>query len=44
MDFYRILVRANGSEIFMEKLKKVFTDNMLNNSDIPENMRHFRMV
>lgn len=44
VDFNRILVRANGSEIFMEKLKKVFTDYMLNNSDIPENMRHSRMV
>ncbi len=43
-DFYRILVRANGSEIFMEKLKKVFADHMLNDSDIPESMRHSQMV
>lgn len=43
-DFYRILIKANGSEIFMEKLKKVFTDYMLNNSDIPEDMRHSTMV
>lgn len=43
-DFYRILVRANGSEIFMEKLKKVFSDHMLNDSDIPESMRHSKMV
>lgn len=44
MDFYRTLVRANGSEMFMEKLKKVFTDHMLNDSDIPDNMRHSQMV
>ena len=43
-DFYRILIKANGSEIFMEKLKKRFTDYMLNDSDIPEDMRHSKMV
>ena len=43
-DFYRILIKANGSEIFMEKLKKCFTDYMLNDSDIPEDMRHSKMV
>lgn len=43
-DFYRILVRANGSEIFMEKLKKLFAEHMLNDSDIPESMRHSQMV
>lgn len=43
-EFYRILIKANGSEIFMEKLKKVFTDYMLNNSDIPDKMRHSKMV
>lgn len=43
-DFYRILVRANGSEMFMEKLKKVFADHMLNDSDIPESMRQSQMV
>ena len=43
-DFYRTLVRANGSEIFMEKLKKVFTDHMINDSDIPEDIRHSQMV
>lgn len=43
-DFYRIIVRANGSEIFMEKLKKLFADHMLNDSDIPESMRHSQMV
>lgn len=39
-----ILIRANGSEIFMEKLKKRFTDYILNDSDIPEDMRHSKMV
>ena len=39
-DFYRPLVRVNGSELFMEKLKKVFTDHMLHDSDIPDDMRH----
>ena len=43
-DFYRILIKANGSEIFMEKLKRCFTDYMLNDSDIPEDMRHSKMV
>lgn len=43
-DFYRTLVRANGSEIFMEKLKRVFTDHMIKSSDIPEDMRHSKMV
>ena len=43
-EFYRILIKANGSEIFMEKLKRCFTDYMLNDSDIPENMRHSKMV
>ncbi len=44
IEFYRTLILANGSEIFMEKLKSVFTDYMLNYSDIPENMRHSKMV
>ena len=43
-DFYGILVSAIGSEIFMEKLKKVFSDHMLNDSDIPESMRQSKMV
>ena len=43
-DFYRILVRANGSEMFVEKLKKVFADHMLCDSDIPESMRQSQMV
>ncbi len=44
IEFYRILIRANGSEIFMEKLKNIFADYMLNYSDIPEEMRHTKMV
>ena len=43
-EFYRTLIRASGSEIFMEKLKRCFTDYMLNGSDIPEDMRHSKMV
>ncbi len=43
-DFYRTLIRANGSEIFMEKLKRVFTEHMLNDSDLPDDMRHSKMV
>lgn len=43
-EFYRTLIMANGSEIFMEKLKNVFSDYMLNNSDIPEDMRHTKTV
>lgn len=44
VDFYRTLIRANGSEIFMEKLKKMFTDYMVNDSDIPDDMRHSKMI
>lgn len=44
VEFYRTLVRANGSEMFMEKLKAAFTDHMINDSDIPEHMRHSKMV
>lgn len=44
LGFYRILVRSNGSEIFMEKLKKVFTHYMLTDSDIPEAVRHSKAV
>ena len=43
-DFYRPLVRVNGSELFIEKLKKVLTDHMLHDSDIPDDMRHSKMV
>lgn len=43
-EFYRTLIRANGSEIFIEKLKNVFSDYMLNNSDIPEDMSHTKIV
>lgn len=43
-EFYRTLIRANGSEIFMEKLKNVFSDYMLNNSYIPVDMRHTKTV
>ena len=28
----------------MEKLKKVFSDHMLNSSDTPEEMRHSKMI
>lgn len=44
VEFYRTLVRANGSELFMEKLKNVFADYMLNDSDLPNDMRHSKMV
>lgn len=43
-EFYRTLIRANGSEQFMEKLKKIFTDYMLNDSDIPDDIKHSKMV
>ena len=44
IEFYRTLVKTNGSEIFMEKLKNVFTDHMLNYSDIPESIRYTDFV
>ncbi len=43
-EFYRTLIEANGSEIFMEKLKAIFSKHMLNDSDIPEYMRHTKTV
>lgn len=43
-EFYRTLIKANGSEIFMEKLKARLTDYMLNDSDIPEEIRHSKTV
>ena len=43
-EFYRTLIKANGSEIFMEKLKKIFAKHMINDSDIPDYMRHTPMV
>lgn len=44
VDFYRTLVQANGSEIFMEKLKHVFADHMIHDSDIPDDIRYSKMV
>ena len=44
VEFYRTLIRANGSEIFMEKLKNIFADYMVNDSDLPDDMRHSKIV
>lgn len=44
LEFYRTLICTNGSEQFLRKLKKVFSDYMLNHSDIPEELRHSQMI
>ena len=42
-DFYRTLIQAEGSEEFMEKLKRIFVEYMINSSDIPDDLRHSKM-
>lgn len=43
-EFYRILITSNGAELFLEKLKQVFTDHMLADTDIPESVRYSKTV
>ena len=43
-DFYRTLIQAEGSEEFMEKLKRIFVEHMINDSDIPDDLRHSKMA
>lgn len=38
-DFYKVLIRSNNSEIFLEKLKKIFSDHMLSDTDIPDDLK-----
>ena len=41
--FYRTLITANGADQFMDKLKKLFTDYMNADKDIPQNVRDSAM-
>lgn len=43
-DFYRILITSNNSEIFLEKLKVIFANHMLSDTDIPENIKYSKAV
>ncbi|MGN1399699.1 MAG: TetR/AcrR family transcriptional regulator [Erysipelotrichaceae bacterium] len=36
VEFYRALILANGADRFLEKLKKIFAQYMLEHSDIPQ--------
>jgi len=43
LDFYRVLIAANGAQLFLEKLKKIFIDFMNADTDIPEPIRNSTM-
>lgn len=43
-DFYSVLIKANGSEIFLKKLKDIFANHMMSDSDIPESLKNTKMV
>ncbi len=43
-DFYRTLIQAEGSEEFMEKLRRMFVEHIINDSDIPDDLRRSKMA
>lgn len=43
-EFYKVLIRSNNSEIFLEKLKKIFSDHMLLDTDIPDELKNTKTV
>ena len=43
-DTYKILLKANGAETFLKKLKKIFADYMLSDTDIPNYLRDSKLV
>ncbi len=43
-DFYKVLIRSNNSEMFLEKLKKIFSNHMLSDTDIPEHLKNSKTV
>ncbi len=43
-DFYKVLIRSNNSEIFLEKLKKLFSNHMLSDTDIPKDLKNTKTV
>jgi len=43
-EIYQILLNAPGSEIFLKKLKHIFAQYMLGDTDIPEYLKDSKMV
>ena len=43
-EFYKVLIKSNNSEIFFEKLKKIFSNHMLSNTDIPDDLKSTKTV
>lgn len=43
-NFYSVLIKANGSEIFLKKLKDIFAEHMMSDSDIPDSLKNTKMV
>ena len=43
-DVYKILLKVNGAETFLNKLKNVFADYMMSDTDIPERLKNSKMV
>jgi AcrR family transcriptional regulator len=43
-EFYKVLIRSNNSEIFLEKLKKIFSAHMLSDTDIPDALKSSKTV
>ncbi len=39
LDFYSTLIRANGAQLFLEKIKKIFISYMESDTDVPEHIR-----
>lgn len=43
-ELYKILLKINDAETFLKKLKKLFADYMLSDTDIPEYLKDSKMV
>ncbi len=43
-DTYKTLLKINDAETFLKKLKKVFANYMMNDTDIPEYLKDSKMV
>ncbi len=43
-ELYKILLKINDAETFLKKLKKIFADYMLSDTDIPEYLKDSKMV
>lgn len=40
LEFYKTLILSNGSEIFLERMKRIFSDYMSKDTDVPEEIRN----